>query len=199
MSDRERDSAVDTLSSPKVRQPAIGPIALVVIVAIIFLVAGFLLGRWSVPPREKAAVQAPATGTQSAAASAGGTRPSADSQPANIVAPVQAGAADADFLITDRLLADQPTYEELEGAPTSTSVCLGQPLRVANLSSRRVGLIDTPAESDASSTLGWVEPGAVFTMTPEEAGTFFISAAGGDGLLFRYVARQCPGNSRPAK
>jgi hypothetical protein len=108
---------------------------------------------------------------------------------------VQAGATSADFIITDRLLAHPPTYEDHQNAPTQTSVCLGQSLRIANLTSRRVGLIDTPDESDASSTLGFVEPGAVFNLVPEEAGTFFISAAGGNGLLFRYVARRCGGKS----
>lgn len=153
---------------------------------------------------DNAVVQTPAGGSQPAATgpdAVGPNPPSATAeqpQPTPSEAAAHTGAPNADFLITDRLLAHPPTYEDHQRATTTTSVCLGDPLRIANLSSRRVGLIDTPDESDASSTLGFVEPGAVFTMVVQEPGTFFISAAGG-GLLFRYVARRCPGKPDPAR
>lgn len=174
---------------------------LATVVAIAALAVAFMLGRTTATPPDKAAVQAPSGGSQPAGRDAGGNPPPATagrSQQSTPQAAAQPEATNADFLITDRLLAHPPTYEDHQNAPTGTIVCLGDPIRIANTSSRRLGLINTPDESDASSTLGPVEPGGVFTMEVREAGTFFISAAGVDGLLFRYVAERCPG-SRSSK
>lgn len=113
---------------------------------------------------------------------------------AQIAAVVPARAPEgerAEFLITDTLLADPPSYEALEAEAVSTYACIGETLRIANVSSRRVALIDTPESSDASVSLGFLNEGAVFTLRPQETGTFFISEPDSDGLLFRYTARRC--------
>lgn len=185
-------------------RPSIWWIALATIVAIAALAAAFMLGRTTTVPTDKAVVQAPAGGSQPGVVGpdAGGSPPPVAAEPPRPAisgATAQPGATNADFLITDRLLAHPLAYEDLQNAPTQTSVCLGGPIRIANLASRRLGLIETPDESDASATLGFVEPGAVFTLVAREPGTFFISAAGGDGLLFRYMARRCAGKSEPSR
>jgi len=192
MSQPEQDVAPGPTPPQKSSRPILLA-ALAAVVAIVALAAAFMLGRTTGAPSDRSAIQAPASGSQPAAAgvNAVGATPlpvtTGQSQPP---APPPAAPA-ADLLITDRLLANPPTYEEHQSAPTTTSVCLGESLRIANLTSGRLGLIDTPDESDASSTLGFVEPGAVFNMVVQETGTYFISAAGHDGLLFRYVARRC--------
>jgi hypothetical protein len=190
--------------SPKSRRQTMMLTMIAVFVGLAALAAAFMLGRTSAPPSDNATVSAPGGEGHAAAAGPGavGGNLSAQAggpQPAPSVAAAQPGAANAHFVITDRLLAHPPTYEDYEHAPTATIIFLGDPLRIANSSSRRLGLVDTPEESDASSTLGSVEPGAVFTTFVEEAGTFFISAEGVDGLLFRYAARRCPGTTAPAR
>jgi hypothetical protein len=194
---RDRDKLLG--ASPGGRAARSPPWTIVVAaVAVLLAVAlAFVLGRTTaVQPREqqlelRPQSDQPPVAEQSASQQAS-TQSSDDQRRAEIG---DAGAApralSADFLITDSLLANPPTYEDFEGEPMRTSVCLGDPLRIANVSSRRVGLIDTPAESDASAQLGFVDPGAVFILEPQEVGTFFISAAGIDGLLFRYVAERC--------
>ena len=97
----------------------------------------------------------------------------------------------ADFIITDRLLKDQPSWEDFQTESISTSVCIGEPLKIANAAARTVGLVDTPEESDATASIGIVRPGDVMTITPQEVGTFYISEADADGLLFRYEAKSC--------
>jgi hypothetical protein len=187
---------------PQKSHRAIWLAVLATVVAIAALAGSFMLGRTTATPSDKAAVQTPAGGSQPAGPNAGGSPPPATAgqlQQSTPQAAAQPGATNADFVITDRLLAHPPTYEDHQNAPTGTIVCLGDPIRIANASSRRLGLIDTPDESGASSTLGSVEPGGVFTVVVQEPGTFFISAAGVEGLLFRYVAQPCPGGLRPSK
>jgi hypothetical protein len=165
------------------------PVAVLAVIAAIAI--AFMIGRTSVAQPDQNRIAAPAE------AGAPG-RAAAEAQQANASGGAGPRAMGADFLVTDRLLAHPPNYDDLQNETMATSVCLGQTLRIGNVSSRRVGLIDTPDESDASAELGFVDPGAVFTMEPREAGTFFISAAGVDGLLFRYSAERCPpGRSRP--
>lgn len=165
------------------------PVAILVVIAAIAI--AFMIGRSTVAQPGQNRTAAPGEAAAPGPATA-------EPQQANDSAGAGPRAMGADFLITDRLLAHPPSYEDLQNQTMATSVCLGQPLRIGNVSSRRLGLIDTPDESDASAELGFVDPGAVFTMAPQEAGTFFISAAGVDGLLFRYSAERCPpGRSRP--
>ncbi len=179
------------------------PIPVAVIAMIVAIGLAFVVGRTTAPGAEGNGIEERATGgppgaTAQGVAGGGPAESSTDQmQEANKDAAAGPRAMSADFLITDRLLADPPSYEDLQAEAVTTSVCFGDPLRIANVSSQRVGLIDTPAESDASAQLGFVDPGAVFTMEPQEAGTFFISAAGVDGLLFRYSAAPCP-RGRPA-
>ena len=168
-------------------------IALSAIVLVLGLATAFLLGRTTAAPsdRPRNAAQAPsAPANPPAKADALGTPAPA------ATAGAEAGATGSDFLITDRLLAEPRAYDDLMAEPMTTSVCIGERLRIANVASQRVGLIDTPAQSDASVELGFVEPGGVFTFQPREEGTFFISAAGRDGLLFHYSARRCPARPR---
>jgi len=163
-------------------------------VVILGLVIAFLLGRTTAaqsdPPRT--AAQAPAAPLRQVSPPGGDDAGGAPV--ANVAAA--AGAANADFLITDRLLAQPRAYDDFEADAVSTSVCLGERLRIGNVSSQRVGLIDTPEMSDASAQLGLVEPGGVFTLEPQEEGIFFISAADRDGLLFRYSVRRCSARPR---
>lgn len=171
-------------------------IVLSAIVLILGLATAFLLGRTTATPSDlpRNAAQAPSAPTSPVSPPAktealGTTAPAA-------TAGAGAGAADSDFLITDRLLAEPRAYDDLMAEPVATSVCIGGRLRIANVASQRVGLVDTPAESDASVQIGFVEPGGVFTLDPQEEGMFFISAAGRDGLLFRYSARRCSARPR---
>jgi len=171
-------------------------IVLSAIVLILGLATAFLLGRTTATPSDppRNAAQAPSAPTNPVSPPAktealGTTDPAA-------TAGGGAGAADSDFLITDRLLAEPRAYDDLMAEPVATSVCIGGRLRIANVASQRVGLVDTPAESDASVQIGFVEPGGVFTLDPQEEGMFFISAAGRDGLLFRYSARRCSARPR---
>jgi hypothetical protein len=162
------------------------------IVVVLGLATAFLLGRTTAPRSDT-----PRVAAQGPSAPANQVAPPARSQALGTPAPAAAaGAANADFLITDRLLARPRAYDDFQADPVTPSVCIGGTLRIANVASRRVGLIDTPDESDASVELGFVEPGGVFTLEPQEVGTFFISAAGTDGLLFRYSARRCPAPPR---
>jgi hypothetical protein len=165
-------------------------------VVILALVIAFLLGRTTAPQSDPPRIE-----KQGPPAPANQADPPAKNQALGAQAPAAAGgpgagAANADFLITDRLLAQPRAYEDFQADPVTTSVCIGGRLRIANVASQRVGLVDTPDESDASAQLGFVEPGGVFTLEPQETGTFFISAAGRDGLLFRYSVRRCSARPR---
>lgn len=111
--------------------------------------------------------------------------------PSPSASPSDAGSSDADMIITGSLLADPPSYEELGDKPTQTSICLGDPLKIANISSKTVGLIDTPAESDASAEIGIVRADGVLTITPQETGVFLISEADKGDPLFRYEVKKC--------
>jgi hypothetical protein len=97
----------------------------------------------------------------------------------------------ADFLISDSLLASKPTYEDFQEEATSTSVCVGQKINVGNVSVKMVGLVDTPEYSDATIELGIVRPGEIFTLEPKEVGTFFISDTDSGDLLFKYTVKSC--------
>lgn len=97
----------------------------------------------------------------------------------------------ADFIITDRLLKNQLSWEDFQEEAISTSVCIGKPIRIANAAARTVGLVDTPEESDATASIGIVRAGEIMTITPLEVGTFYISEADADGMLFRYEAKSC--------
>ncbi len=119
------------------------------------------------------------------------TQPLARPPPAQT--PPPSPNVEADFLITDKLLKNQPKYEDFETAATGTSICLGQGLVVENVSSRAGGLVGTPEASDAAIELGLVKPGGTFRLAPKEAGVFFISEPDGDGLLFRYEVKSCKG------
>ena len=100
--------------------------------------------------------------------------------------------AAADFIITDRLLKSPLSWEDFQSEPVNTSVCIGGSIRIANSAARTVGLVDTPEESDATVSIGIVRAGNVITITPKEIGTFYISEADADGMLFRYEAKLCP-------
>ncbi len=152
----------------------------------------FWLGRTSAPSSPESDNRSNVQSVAPVAAQA--TNQAAATNKPSAANPTAAPAAtDADFLITDQLLANPRVYDDFQSEAVRTSVCLGDPLRIANVASRRVGLTDTPEASDATVSLGVVEPGAVFTLRPEDSGTFYISAAGVDGLLFRYVAERCRG------
>lgn len=97
----------------------------------------------------------------------------------------------ADFLISDSLLASKPTYEDFQEEATSTSVCVGQKINVGNVSVKMVGLVDTPEYSDTTIELGIVRPGEIFTLEPKEVGTFFLSDTDSGDLLFKYTVKSC--------
>lgn len=88
--------------------------------------------------------------------------------------PSSALSESADFSITDRLLADPPSSQELDG-PLGVSTCLGGELQVANVSHANIGLQDTPNESDDTIDLGILKPGGVFRLKPKQLGVFFLS------------------------
>jgi hypothetical protein len=200
---RERDKL---LGAPRdggasVRRTWPVPVAVIAVMLVIGL--AFVVGRTTaLQTEENRAEESPQEGSLGKTETGGvPTKSSAGhAQAMNTGIPAAPRAMNADFLITDRLLANSLTYDDFQGETVTTSVCLGDPLRIGNVSSQRVGLIDTPEASDASAQLGFVDPGAVFTIEPQEPGTFFISAAGIDGLLFRYSAERCHrGRSRPTR
>jgi hypothetical protein len=192
---RERDKL---LGAPRPDDRASArPVAILMVLLVVGAGLAFIIGRAAAPENDAPTSQAHGaneTGGRPAteASESKGAKPDAGS-PAAPAADPGAQATTAEFLITDALLMSPPTYEDLEAEAISTSVCIGDTLRIGNVSSRRVGLLDTPEASDASVSLGFVEPGAVFTIRPRERGTFYISEPDGDGLLFRYRARRCSG------
>jgi len=73
----------------------------------------------------------------------------------------------------------------------TTDICLGDRLRIANVSMRTVGLNDTPDASDATTTLGMIKPGAIFEFEPSDEGRFFVGNADSSDLMFMYAVRRC--------
>jgi hypothetical protein len=161
------------------------PLTVTAVVTLMGVVVGFVGGRLTV---ESSSTQIPAPRKDLAVAVHATDR---TVQPPTRSAPANTLAVAADKVITDRLLADPATYEQLENESVTTTVCLGQTLRVANISHATVGLVDTPEYSDADAELGIVKPGGVFTLRPKERGIFYLSASGRDGLLFRYQVERC--------
>lgn len=100
-------------------------------------------------------------------------------------------AADADFIITNALLANPSSRFELEIDVMGTTVCQGGTLRVANASDKTVGLVYAPDESDVKVELGIVRPGGVFTIQANELGVFFILEAERNGMMFRFDVKDC--------
>lgn len=184
---RNRDSL---LGVPQ-RDPGAAPLAkgwlrwAAILAVLVAIASAYLLGRVA---RSDTQAFAP----PDAEAGATPNPPKANPTAASGAAPKPEDlAVSADFIITDRLLANLPDYEQLQGATMQTSVCLGDPLHVANAANVTVGLVDTPEDSDAAVELGIIKPGGVFRLKPREVGVFYLSAAGRDGLLFRYEVEKC--------
>jgi|GEM_PF-1444589 len=104
----------------------------------------------------------------------------------------------ADFLITDDLLMNKPSFEQLENRPAKTSLCLHQKLSIANASKRTVLLVDTPDGSDNDYQLGIVRPSEIFTYQPAETGRFFISDANDGKSMFLFNVSNCKKRSSDA-
>ncbi|MCP3733845.1 hypothetical protein M9979_03000 [Sphingomonas sp. RP10(2022)] len=115
--------------------------------------------------------------------------------PAAAKAPATVAAATPDFLVTDELRRNRPTWEELGQGPDAVVFCVGAKARLTNGSARPLNLNVVVAESDDSSPLGTVAPGQTISFDPGNEGTWNLTDAGDGGPLFQYEVQKC---DRPA-
>lgn len=103
-----------------------------------------------------------------------------------------------DFVITDALLSDRSTWENVAEGPINRQFCEGSMVRLSNATAKAVTLSLVPAESDASENLGIVRPGGTISFDPGDAVTWRIVDADAGSPLFQYEVTECRnGNSVP--
>lgn len=79
--------------------------------------------------------------------------------PAPTAATAAVAAAAPDFLVTDQLRRNKPTWEDVGQGPDGTVFCVGAKARLTNGSSRPLNLNLVVAESDDSAPIGTVQAG----------------------------------------
>jgi hypothetical protein len=100
-------------------------------------------------------------------------------------------ADSADFIITDRRLAEPPTWQNFREQPTTRTFCENAQPRVANGSSRILNLGGQVVASDVSWDIGIVKPGATLTFNVDEAGEYAIMDLDAGKPIFFYEVQKC--------
>lgn len=105
--------------------------------------------------------------------------------------PTAAATAAPDFLVTEQLRANQPTFENVGQGPTTHSFCEGARAVIANGTSRLLNLDSEPDASDNAAPIGTLKPGESLTFDTGEVGTWNILDAEDEQPLFQYEVKDC--------
>ncbi len=111
--------------------------------------------------------------------------------PIAVATPAVVEATSPDFLITDKLRANPPAWEDLGQGPNGNVFCEGAKGLLQNSSKRVLNLNVVVAESDFSSALGSVQPGQTLSFETGDVGTWNITDADSGDPLVQYQVKRC--------